>query len=620
MSAVYLCCQPDRLVQVRAYNEGLKGPAARKQLNAIESLEVVDTEYLTMGLDAKLAETLRQRTLLVRCLLPVAALGAEQVRILGGERITPVEVEWAHPANALPAESATDAERVRFGSLPEPAKLLVMRTDRAGDFSRYRLEMVASTQELEPIPHPAFDPRLWHIAFSFKVECPTDFDCREPLVCPEPPAEAPAINYLAKDYASFRRLLLDRISQLIPNWKPRSPADLGLTLVEWLAYVGDHLSYQQDAIATEAYLATCRSRISLRRHARLMDYFVSEGCNARAWVQIQVDADIEGTEEHPAIPERTRLLTRLPNQPVIIADAGPLLDQADAVFETRHPVQSLYAKHENIPFYTWGETECCLPAGATAATLKGHFPALKGEDVLIFEEVTSPVTGESADADLNRRHAVRLTRVRAFGSSGASPLRDPIGNTAITEIEWHAADALPFALILSRKADRKPLPTQPTTPGPLGPILPGNGGKIGDTEHDEADRLYSVARGNIVVADHGLTVPWEDLGMVEESRVRVAATAGDDPCDVQEGQPLPPRYRPRLARKPLTHRCPYDASLAASLSLVQDPSAALPLDLEVSAKADDEADGRREHWTLHRDLLGRPAMDPDFVAEIETDG
>ena len=65
--------------------------------------------------------------------------------------------------------------------------------------------------------------------------------------------------------------------------------DIGITLVELLAYVGDHLSYYQDAVATEAYLGTARQRISVRRHARLVDYAMHEGCNARAWVTIRSD-------------------------------------------------------------------------------------------------------------------------------------------------------------------------------------------------------------------------------------------------------------------------------------------------------------------------------------------
>ena len=72
----------------------------------------------------------------------------------------------------------------------------------------------------------------------------------------------------------------------MPEWRERHVPDIGITLVELLAYVGDHLSYYQDAVATEAYLGTARQRISVRRHARLVDYQMHEGCNARAWVTI----------------------------------------------------------------------------------------------------------------------------------------------------------------------------------------------------------------------------------------------------------------------------------------------------------------------------------------------
>ena len=58
----------------------------------------------------------------------------------------------------------------------------------------------------------------------------------------------------------------------MPDWQERHVPDLGIALVEVLAYVGDYLSYYQDAVATEAYLDTARRRISVRRHARLVDY------------------------------------------------------------------------------------------------------------------------------------------------------------------------------------------------------------------------------------------------------------------------------------------------------------------------------------------------------------
>ena len=85
--------------------------------------------------------------------------------------------------------------------------------------------------------------------------------------------------------------------------------DLGVTLVELLAYVGDYLSYYQDAVATEAYLDTARLRISVRRHARLVDYAMHEGCNARAWVCVEVGRPLEIEADQDAFLAPRRELT-----------------------------------------------------------------------------------------------------------------------------------------------------------------------------------------------------------------------------------------------------------------------------------------------------------------------
>ena len=132
---------------------------------------------------------------------------------------------------------------------------LVVEVDQAGDFSTYRLLINSAT----------LDPIYAQVEFSFKAGCPSRFDCRPRVICPpEPRVESP-IDYLAKDYASFRQALIDLIPTLVPDWKERHEADLGIALVELLAYVGDQLSYYQDAVANEAYLETARQRISVRR-------------------------------------------------------------------------------------------------------------------------------------------------------------------------------------------------------------------------------------------------------------------------------------------------------------------------------------------------------------------
>ena len=107
----------------------------------------------------------------------------------------------------------------------------------------------------------------------------------------------------------------------MPDWQERHVPDLGITLVELLAYVGDYLSYYQDAVATEAYLDTARQRISVRRHARLVDYRLHEGCNARAWVlRLDNDSDL------PDCPQTT--FTSSPALPAS-RSAGPVMKADD---------------------------------------------------------------------------------------------------------------------------------------------------------------------------------------------------------------------------------------------------------------------------------------------------
>ncbi len=91
----------------------------------------------------------------------------------------------------------------------------------------------------------------------------------------------------------------------MPDWQERHIPDIGITLVEILAYVGDYLSYYQDAVATEAYLETARQRISVRRHVRLVDYPMHEGCNARTWLFV----DTKGADIVTLDPQDTYFIT-----------------------------------------------------------------------------------------------------------------------------------------------------------------------------------------------------------------------------------------------------------------------------------------------------------------------
>lgn len=242
-------------------------------LNGLDYVEVGnDQRSLTVFFLQKAPETIRK----------------ENVRIEGGRRVTSIQV--------------TDIEVCRTEE-DDRDDCMRVRLDKCGDFSTYRLCLIEVNGAGKPIfdidnqnhkhfrPMSGFDRRYACADFSFKEGGSTDLDCALEPACPPEPLEEPEIDYLAKDYASFRQLMLDRLALIMPEWRERHVPDLGITLVELLAYVGDHLSYYQDAVATEAYLDTARQRISVRRHARLVDYFLHEGCNARAWVCIETSAD-----------------------------------------------------------------------------------------------------------------------------------------------------------------------------------------------------------------------------------------------------------------------------------------------------------------------------------------
>jgi hypothetical protein len=549
---IYFCCDERRRNSVRG-----------SALNGIDFLEVID--------DPAAPDEERQRELKVYFLNPLAgaALGPDNLRIEGGERVRNVKVV------SVAAGAGTEAH------------ILTVKVDQRGDFSPYTLRLV--TGPLNEQPPAGFDPQLAAIVFSFKAGCDTEFDCKPRRVCPPEPRPEPEIDYLAKDYASFRRLLLDRLAVLMPQWQERSPADLGVALVELLAYVGDYLSYQQDAVATEAYLGTARRRVSMRRHARLVDYFMHDGCNARAWVQVQVSADVVKApgEDTSPLPRGTPLCTRIPGQPALLPDDIAVLRRAQIVFETMVDVDELYAAHNELPFYTWGDAECCLPRGATRATLKGHFPNLKAGDVLIFEEVRGPHTGRPEDADPARRHAVRLTKVVCL-ESGA-PLLDPLNAQPITEIEWAAEDALPFPLCVSSRTD---------------------------VEHGlQQIEDVSFARGNIVLADHGLKVRDEPLGRVPRPQLFRPATTGADRCRDVPPVPVLPRFRPRLREGPLTQAAPYDPKASATAAMRWALRDVLPqIELHI------EPEPNPDPWSPKRDLLNSRSKDKHFVAEVESDG
>src|SRR4029077_2790239 len=188
-----------------------------------------------------------------------------------------------------------------------------------------------------------------------------------------------------------------------------------------------------------------------------------------------------------------------------------------------------------------GEAQQDGPAGEPPGAKRAL--RLKAGDVLIFEEVIGPKTGNPADADPRHRQAVRLTRV----TPAIDPLYHPFSSDygqPIVEIEWCSEDALTFPLCLSAKM-----------PPP-------------DCDCREG---VSVARGNVILVHN--SVPYEEPIRTVDSLPPEAVCATD--C-VPAERSAPPTgapaetlvlardFRPHLSKRPLTFSEPLPACGCAS--------------------------------------------------------
>jgi hypothetical protein len=105
------------------------------------------------------------------------------------------------------------------------------------------------------------------------------------------------IDYLARDFSSFRKALVDLIPAKVPEWTDRSEADFGVVLIELFAYMGDILSYYQDRLANESFLNTAQERRSVIDHLRLIGYEPQGAAPATARLSVVVGNTRNGVVE-----------------------------------------------------------------------------------------------------------------------------------------------------------------------------------------------------------------------------------------------------------------------------------------------------------------------------------
>lgn len=357
-----------------------------------------------------------------------AAFNADHAR---ARRIFPVSGGHRKPAGAGDGQVQVDSRPAPAAGIafPDPARpVLHLVLTPIGDYSTYTLRL-----DGDGLAGLALDPLFAEIRFKFRprcfnANCAPDF---EPAPAPRP---QPKIDYLAKDFESFRSTLIAAMMARVPGWQPTSEADLDQTLLELLAVAADELSDFQDRVMNEAYLASARKRVSLARHARLMDYHIHQGNQAGTGLALELAPG--------AAPFNLE-------EGFTVWAGRELKDPESAVFVTRE-ARPVHPWLNRIGLYAWSGTVTGLAAGATGADLVALLPTIGSQagaeeirdrirdgrlDRLLIQEHLNPVTGREAGADPSRRQWLRLL-------PEAEALADPITHAWYVRVRWEERDAL----------------------------------------------------------------------------------------------------------------------------------------------------------------------------------
>jgi len=337
-----------------------------------------------------------QPVLMVHFLNTVALTGyVTNPQISGGETIPTIPVN--------PIDDATD-----WSFDAEGRPILQLTAALAGDFSYYTLSLTSGK----------LDQYYSTTTFSFRPNCNTNLDCDAPAVpCPPLPGNPPPIEYLAKDFLSFRQALLDFSALRYPEWQERAEADFGMMFLEALSAMADDLSYTQDRVAAEATLPTATQRRSIVRQARLVDYEPRTATSATVQIQFNVSP---GAVPMPAGIQVTGVT---PDGQTVVFETGTGLADAntyDVAPQWNRPI---------LP-YVWDNSQICLQKGATAMWLAGHgFGLHVGLPLLIDTTALVP-------ADPPTREIVHILTV-------AEQTDFLLGNP-VTYITWDASEALQY--------------------------------------------------------------------------------------------------------------------------------------------------------------------------------
>lgn len=324
------------------------------------------------------------------------------------------------PAAGAGAAPPVEVIATRIIAGEDSRTVLEVEVAEPGDFSLYRLFL----------DDARVDYYFNDVDLSFKQGCPSDLDCAPaPPDCGCEEEESVPLDYLSRDFTSFRGALLELASRRHPEWEERVEADQGMMMLELSAAMGDELAYIQDRYARESQLETASQRRSVRRMARLVDYTLDDGKAATTWIDLTVTGSgVVHAGSQVWSPS--------------VDGGGPIPFEigeglADVGTNEKPPRDFTVDPAWDVALHVADPAKPCLPAGSTELLALGTMPALDWEGRTVL------LRGDPADpSEPKRRHLLKVTEVTNL----SDPLCGSPPPLAITRVRFDAADRLPFEL------------------------------------------------------------------------------------------------------------------------------------------------------------------------------
>lgn len=380
------------------------------QLTGIDFIQVVDPDVQTVLRIFFIVDPVD----MVPPLAPPASLVNDGDTVASGLAVSILSQESGESVEVV------RADWLRLDGVSGLRTVLEVEVAEAGGFSPYTLT----------IDEPRIDRFFNGLSFSFKQGCPSDFDCQDDLYCPPDDLATAQIDYLARDFHSFRRALLDFAAQHYPDWRERMEADQAMMLAEALSYLGDEFAYIQDRNAREAALETATQRRSRSALAALVDYAPDPGQAARTELIVTVRAG-EGGRIAEADRHVWAVVTGVSSVPFKIA--------ADLWLHEDWNRLRFHAPDPDEPCVALGSTEAYLATSAPTIAQIDPASPLSPEEFWAGRRMA--IVSEPVEASAPRQAAI-VTVVEVERTTDPLILTDGLP-TEIARIRWQ--EPLPFA-------------------------------------------------------------------------------------------------------------------------------------------------------------------------------